>query len=255
MTIVEIADKIANNAWYGVIFIAGLVTKYVFDLYKNKISKLQYSINKSLLGASNQDNYLGNVQVLYNGKPVENLYLCNINLVNTSNKDFKDIEITVWSDIDSIILVSNALKAKSIYALSLTQAYVEQSKTITDQNVKLINSRRPYLIPVLNRDDSITFSCLVTNPNKAEPNIYLNCDFPGLKIEPTFTKPKLFWRENQDTAALYGLLITAIISIFVTHYLQSKAIIALIIFILAAFLLIPGVIVLKILKRIRKLIR
>lgn len=44
---------------------AGLITKHIFDLYQNKISRLQYSINKSFLGASGQDNYFGKVQVLY----------------------------------------------------------------------------------------------------------------------------------------------------------------------------------------------
>ncbi len=251
----EIIGKIECYVWPVISYIGGLVTMYFFDLYKNKISKLQYSISKSFLGASGQDNYFGRVQVLYNDGPVENLYLCNINLVNTSNKDFKDIEVTVWCDVDSIILVSSAFKAGTINALTLTQLYIEECRNITQQNVRLVRSRRPYVIPVFNRDDSVTFSCLATNPNRAEPNIYLNCDHPGLKIDPTFVKPQLFWGENQSIAALCGLFVVAIISILVTYYFQSKVIIALVIFLLAAFLLIPGVITLKVLKKIRKLMR
>jgi len=252
---IEILNSLRNYIWSALAFVAGLVTKHLFDLYRNKISKLQYSISKSFLGASGHDNYFGNVQILYNNNPVQNLFLCTITLVNTSNKDFNNLEITVWSEVDSLILVSHANKSNSINPLSLTQSYIQECQNITDQNVKLVWSRRPYLIPVLNRDDSVTFSCLVTNPNKTEPNIYLNCEHSGLKIEPTFVKPQLFWGENQGIAALYGLFVTAIGSIFIANCIESKAIVTLIVFLMAAFLLIPGVITLKIVKRIRKMIR
>lgn len=251
----EILDSLKSYIWTVIAFVAGLITKHIFDLYQNKISRLQYSINKSFLGASGQDNYFGKVQVLYNDKPVKNLFLCNLTLVNTSNRDFKDIEVTVWCDVDSIILVSSAYKSGTINPLLLTEKYIQECQNVTEQNMRLVWSRRPYSIPVLNRDDSIVFSCLVTSPVKSEPAIFLNCDHPGLKIEANFIQPQLFWGENQSTAALYGLLVTAIASVFVAHYLQSKAIVALIIFLLAAFLLIPGVITLKIAKKIRKVIR
>ena len=119
-------DRIVNYIWPAVTFIAGLFAKHLFDLYKNKIARLQYSINKSFLGASGQDNYFGKVQVLHNDRPVHNLYLCNITLVNTSNKDFKDIEITVWCDTESLILVSSAYKSNTINPLLLTEKYIQE---------------------------------------------------------------------------------------------------------------------------------
>lgn len=251
----EIISQIGCYALPTLTFVAGLITKHFFDLYKNKISRLQYSISKSFLGASGQDNYFGKVQVLYNDRPVENLFLCNLNLVNTSNKDFKDIEITVWCDTNSIILVSSAYKSGTINPLLLTEKYIQECQNITEQNVRLVWSRRPYLIPVLNRDDSVVFSCLVTSVNKAEPSIYLDCDHPSLKIEANFIQPQLFWGENQGLGALYGLIISAIISLFIIYYFQSKAIVSLIVFLLGAFCLLPGVIALKVLKKLRKLIR
>lgn len=251
----EILTQFGKYIWPALTFVAGLVVKHIFDLYRNKISRLQYSISKSFLGASGHDNYFGKVQVLYNNNPVQNLFLCTITLVNTSNRDFNNLEITVWSEVNSLILVSHANKTGSINPLSLTQSYIQECQNITEQNVKLVWSRRPYIIPVLNRDDSVTFSCLVTNPNKVEANIYLNCDHPGLKIEPTFVKPQLFWGENQGVAALCGLFVTAIASIFIANCVESKAIVTMIVFLLAAFLLIPGVITLKLLKKIRKLFR
>ena len=251
----EIFSQFKGYIWPAIAFVAGLIVKHFFNLYRNKISRLQYSINKSFFGASGHDNYFGKVQVLYNDKPVKNLFLCNLTLANTSNKDFKDIEVTVWCDVDSIILVSSAHKSGTINPLLLTEKYIQECQNVTGQNMKLVWSRRPYRIPVLNRDDSVVFSCLVTSPHKKEPAIYLDCDHPGLKIEAKFIQPQLFWGENQSLAALYGLLIVAIASVVVVQCFQSKAIVALIVFLLAAFLLIPGVIALKVVKKIRKLIR
>ena len=229
--------------------------KHYFFLFKNKIPKLRYSINKSLLGVSGYYNYLGKVQVLYNNTPVENLYICHINLVNTSHKDFKDIQITVWSELDSMILVANAQKFETINPLRLTEQYIQEAQKITSANEKLIWSRRPYFIPVLNRDDNITFSCLVKNEKGKEPNIYLDCDHPGLKMEANFIQPQLFWGENQSISALWGLVISAVLVIPVLYSIQSKIIAAIIVFILGAFCLIPGVLFVKLMKKLQKIIR
>ncbi|HOX41607.1 MAG TPA: hypothetical protein PK263_05455 [bacterium] len=251
----KIIERVGCYAWPAIAFVAGLIAKHIFDIYANKISRLQYSISKSFLGASGHDNYFGKVQVLHNDRPVENLYLCNLTLVNTSNKDFKDIEITVWCDTNSIILVSSAFKSGTINPLLLTDKYIQECQNINEQNLALVWSRRPYRIPVLNRDDNVVFSCLVTGIAKTQPNIYLDCEHPGLKVEANFIQPEYFWGENKNLGALYGLFISAIVSIFVVYYLQSKVLIAVIVFLLGALCLLPGVIALKISKKIRKIIR
>ena len=66
---------------------------------------------------------------------------------------------------------------------------------------------------------------------------------------------QVFWGENQGKAAIYGWAIIAIVSVLLTTYISSKAILALIVFLLATFLLVSGSIILKGLKKIRKLIR
>ncbi len=239
----------------GATFILGLLVRYYFDLFKNKIAKLRYEINKSFLGASGHDYYFGKVQVLYNDRPVQNLYLCTINLVNSSNKDFKDVEITVWCDVDSIILVSNAQKYGSIEPLKFTSQYLQQCQNVTERNKTLVWTRRIYHIPVLNRDDNITFSCLVTNSKGREPGVFLNCDQQGLKIEPTFVKPQLFWGERQDISALWGLIICALFIAPVVYFTPSKILVAIMVFIMGAFCIIPGVLIVKLSRKIKSLLR
>lgn len=251
----ELFSKIGSNIWYAVTFIAGLVVQHLFGLYINKIAKLRYSISKSFLGASGSDNYFGSVQILYNRNPVENLFLYKLNLVNTTNKDFKDLEITLWCDINSTILVSSASKFGTINILSLVDKYIEESKNITTQNEKILRSRRPYIIPVLNRDENVIFSCIVTNENKADPGVFLNCEHPGLKIEPNFIQPEVFWGENKNLAVFYGFFISAFASAFITYYIHSKIIISILAFLLGSFCLIPGIMALKLGEKIRKTLR
>jgi hypothetical protein len=251
----EIFSRINCNIGTAIAFIVGLTVQHLFELYFNKISRLRYSISKSLLGVSGRDNYFGEVQVLYNKQPVKNLFSYRLNLVNTATKDFKDLELTLWCDLDSTILISSATKTNTINVLSLSDKYIEERKNITEDNKKLMWSRRPYIIPVLNRDDSVIFSCLITSENKDGPGVYLNCEHPGLKIEANFIQPELFWGENKNLGAFYGFFITVIISLFVVYYLQSKVTIALLVFLLGAFCLIPGVIVLKIARKVRKILR
>jgi hypothetical protein len=97
-----------------VTFLVGLVAEYCFILFRNRMPKIRYSVSKTLLGASGYDNYFGKVQVLYNDENVENLYLCNIEFNNTTNKDFTDIIATIWCDVESRILSSKAEKLESI---------------------------------------------------------------------------------------------------------------------------------------------
>lgn len=251
----EAAIKIAKFLIPAGTFILGLLAKYYFDLFKNKIPKLRYTIDKFFLGASGQDNLYGNVQVLYNEEPVQNLHLCTMNLVNSSNKDFKNVEITVWCDVQSLILVSHAQKSNTIAPLQWTSGYAQEFENRNEYNVSIVWTKRVYDVPVLNRDDSITLSCLVTNTRGVEPQIYLSCDHPGLKIKPCFVQPQLFWRERQDAGALWGLVIGGFMLIPITLLIESKILVGIISLLLGAFCLLPGILLLKLNRIIRNWFR
>jgi hypothetical protein len=239
----------------GVTFVLGLIVNYYFNRITNKIPKLKYKINKSFLGISAQDNLFGKVQILYNDVPVENLFLCTLNLENTSRMDFKDLEFTVWCDIDTIILVAHASKMGKIDPLALSDKYLNEWNNINEQNGKLILSKRIYYVPVFNRDEIISLSCLVTNLGKKEPGIYINCDYPGIKVEADFAKPNLFWGENRDAAVLWGLLLSGLILIPIIFFPPSKIFVGICGFIIGVFCIIPGLLFIKFGRKIKALIR
>ena len=244
-----------NLVWSIICFVAGLTVKYFFDAYVNKIAKIRYIINKSFLGISSEDNLFGKVQVIYNEHPVKNLFLCNIVLVNTSNKDFKNITITVWCDSESYFLISHAYKAGSISPYDLTKEFYDNFKTRLESGNGIIATQRPFNIPVLNREDSITFSCLVTNINSIEPYVYLDCEHPGLRLEADFVQPKLYWGENQNTGAWIGLVIGVILVSFFMYLLNANSILIIFAYLMGVYAILPGVLTLKIIKGIKKIFR
>ena len=99
--------------YFIITFFVGMVAKYFYDQFKNKVQKIQYSVNKTFMGVSADDKKFGKIEIFHNGTQVENLYLCDIDLINTTNKDFENIQIKVWCGSDNTILYSYAGKASS----------------------------------------------------------------------------------------------------------------------------------------------
>jgi len=247
--------KILTIILPGITFLLGLIVTHYYELFKNRMPKLKYRINKFFLGATTQDNLFGKVEVLYNDNSISNLYLCSLDLINTSNKDFQNVELTVWCDTNSIILVSHATKHDSIDLIKFTQDYYEEIRDVQEDDLWLVYGKRPYIFPVINRDDHINFSCLVTNKEGQEPNIYLCCDHLGLKIEANYVQPQLIWGESQALVAMWGIFIAALITVPVVAFIKSQIIIAIMIFFLCTFCIIPAVLLLKFLRFIKKIFR
>jgi hypothetical protein len=179
-------------------------------------------------------------------------------LFNTTNTDFENIQIVIWCDLDSEILRSFARNESSINVFKLTEEYLEKSSNIeavSPESAVLIHTRRPYDIQVLNRDDRVKFSCLVTNNKGKEPHISLDCEQAGLKLEENYVRSLTFWGENQSTGAICGIIISALLMIPTFYFISSKLIVSIVAFVLGVCCLFPGVLFLKILKKVRKAMR
>ncbi len=238
------------------IFVVGWIANRYYEQYKNRIQNIMYSVNKTFLGVSANDNLYGNVEILHDGSPVENLYLCDIIVTNTANKDFEKLQIKVWTvSADNIILRSYAGKKTSPDIISLTEEYTKQANDPNIAHDDPIWSNRVYDIPVLNRDDIVTFSCLVSNNKGEEPNIYLACEQAGLKLKQDYSQTQFFWGENHVHCTIYGVIISAILMIPVLYFVSSKIIASVVIFILGICCMLPGVLILKMMRKIKKSMR
>ncbi|MBT6041783.1 hypothetical protein HOH15_07685 [Candidatus Woesearchaeota archaeon] len=250
---------LSKYVFFIITFIVGIIFKHYYDQVKNKVQKINYSVYKTFLGATANDSLLGKVEILYNNKPVGNLYLCEIKLVNISNKDFENIKITVWCDVESVIFSAHSAKESTINTLKLTEEYVEECRKYNldgiDNVPNHIKTRLPYIIPILNRDENVNFTCLVSNEKGEEPYVHLNCERAGLKLEENIKNPRIFWGENERHSAIYGIIICATLMIPTLYFIDSKIFASIIIFILGIFCIAPGAIFLKLLNKIKQAIR
>jgi len=240
----------------GVTFILGLLVRHLFSLWRNRIARLDYSINRVFLGASGQDQLFGRVEVHYNGTQVANLYMFTLQMQNSSNTDFTDLKMNIWCNLGSLILVSNGRKLSSVEPLQFTAEYAAALQAVGEnQNIDQVFTRRVYSVPVLNRDEQVEFSCLVTNRQGTEPSLYLECDKPGLRLAPRFVKPELWWGERRDLSALVGLLVTGLMLVPAVQLIHVGALLAIVAFVLGGFCMFPGAVVLKLVRLTRRLVR
>ena len=247
-------QRLPNVLLTGGAFLFGLLVKYCFDLYKGRISRARYRIDKAFLGASAHDAFFGKVQVLYNNHPVQNLYLCNATLVNESRRDFEDVKVTVWCDEDSLILVSSASKTDSIRFLSFTEDYTKEQSSITDETIKDVLRRREFAIPVFNRRDQLSFVNLVTNDQREEPELFLHCEHQGLRLSADWTEPAMLWGERQNNALLWGLVITILGLIGLIHWVESATWLVVSAYIAGLMCLFPGWVMVKLLRILKSIV-
>lgn len=238
---------------YFVTFLSGVIITRILDKFKNRISFLKYTVWHQHLGASVDDSRFGSVKLLYNEKPIKNLYMSTILLSNESNRDLSNIEINIACNPDSAILISYGRNKASANELSFTDRYTSILLAQKPEDTPFIFGRRDYKLPVLNRGDKVDFSLLTTSLKEKQPVITVNCDHPGVKMKYAVVFNKLFG-ESQIHSALLGTLIAVLICILIICFLNNRFIAILLAFLIGLFASLLGVFLLKIYKFIYKIL-
>jgi len=227
-------------------FLLGLLARLVWDKYQNRISQITYNVKHSFLGISGEDKLYGSVSLLYNQTPVQNLYISTMVIRNESQRDLTDVELNVYGAKEDIFLVSYGIKSNSVKPINYADEFTELMKSSSQR----ITNQRDYLVPVFNRRETIEISCLITNSVGAQPLLGLTCDHKGIKVVYKTEPQSLFWGESQALCAWWGLLISGIFLFPAIYYLKSGITIGIISFLLGAFLIIPGAVLVKIAKKV-----
>jgi len=234
-------------------FLIGAFVMHVWERYKSRVNLLNYEVWHQPLGLTAEDIRFGSVKVLYNEQPVNNLYMSTIYVRNESNKDIADIKLNIACDVNSIILVSYGRNLSSLNELSFTSEY--QGRLISGNPGLDLYQKRDYLIPVINRGDTIVFTLLTSNTNAIhqQPILSLGTDYPGLRMN--FAKPvQLLFGESQSSSALLGIIATLLVCVPIIYYIPNKAIAVIVAACFALFAALIGVLIRKLVKQILKLL-
>jgi len=237
----EFTEKIIIGS---ITLIIGIILKHIWDKYINRITKLKYSIWHNYIGSSIDDVKFGSVKLLYNDSELKNLYSSNVIIKNETGKDLSDIELNISCDNQSLILVSHGRNVNSIKELEFTEKYSEIINNNNPNDATYIYTRRDYVIPVINRGDTIEITLLTTNYAKQKPFLFVTTEHKGVKLKYYIEQIKLMG-VSQSHSTIIGLITSLIICTPIYYFIDSKLLIIALILLNGWISSLYGVIILK----------
>jgi hypothetical protein len=193
---------------YLATFLGGATLTHLWERFIRRITTLRYTVVHQSVAFSADDAGLGQVKVIYNEMPVKNIYFTTLEVSNETNRDLANLELNISCDKESLILKSQAINKSSSRTLFLTDKY---SKLLLDEDpshTRAILSYREYLVPVLNRGDTVQFTMIATNDAGRLPMITAFCDHLGVRLKFQKQPPQKLFGESQSLSVLVGFLLT-----------------------------------------------
>lgn len=235
-------------------FFGGMVATVIAQRILNKRSLFTYFVNHQRIGISAEDQIFGTIKVTLNGNDVTNLYLSTVELTNQSVNDFQDIEVRAYSN-DTNLLTERAEIVGTTRAIAWTEQFREQlhvkdGTKPSKQQQDLFYTQRHYLVPILNRGQTVRLTFLNDAKLQVQPSVWLDVLHKGVRLQ--FRVPKnLIWGVEQTQATLIGAV--AVLALIVTLYFTVKVniVLAVMFFLIGLFSQIPGVLIIKAWRKIR----
>ena len=165
----------------------GLVTQLVAAL-RARPARFSYSTRVERVGTSVDDPTFGAVRVQWGNNDVRNLYMAFIAIDNDSGKDFEDVDLTIYTGNDTLLLSERTAMIGSPNVVQWSRDFkarleVPADGVVTPAQWDTYNHRREYLVPVLNRGQVLEFHYACTRPNdELLPQVVVNVSGKGMKL-------------------------------------------------------------------------
>lgn len=254
----ELLKPIPATIWLAV----GAVAAHLWRRYRGRMVTLRWDARHQGIAFSAEDARFGKIEVLYNGVPVQNVYMTFVRVENESTKDLSDVDLNLVYADGSTIQVATGVVLGSANVLPLAPSFIEhvnQLGRIKPQDPKhsallaYLTTRRDFRVPVLNRDSSLDIALLVQAPQGKMPFINVSCDYPGVRMVARAPRQLLFGVDHQR-AALTGFVVGLVAVLAVSTNVPSPTPLALGSFLLGACGSLVGVGIIQALRLIRRLL-
>lgn len=173
------------------------------ERFKNRVLRLKKSVGSRLIAMSNEADFWGKVEILYNGSTVKNLYFINAQIINDTLKDApKDMIVTFSLAPGAFFLreFGNVNNGDVQLGLKLEQAFLDKLldvqkrwsevplENLWDNNalnleVELVVTHRKFVMPILNRGKTATFDFLVASASTNDPLLNIGIYEPGVTLD------------------------------------------------------------------------
>lgn len=209
----------------------GSVLTIIVNKILNKTKTIFYTVNTERVAFSSDDYIFGNVQVVWQGHNVNNLFNTVIEIENTTSVDYKDIEFKIWSGQNLLILNEKTSILNTTRIIQYTKEYQEKiavvdGETPTPEQLDLYHHEREYKIDVFNRGQKLHFTYLSTLINDEENHfLWIELIYPGLRFKQRFATNKIHNVLVTD-ALFWGLIVSVATVILSVLYIANPWIIA-----------------------------
>lgn len=184
-------EKIMENQLIvsTVLLVLGGIITVIFTKISNKTAVLRFYIETNKIGVSADDEIFGSVRSTWQGHEVRNLYLCNIEIENSTSKDFEGLKLKVYSGTDTFLLNQRTELVDTPYTIPWEEDYgrkiqIPEGEKATDAQIYEYHHNREYNVLVFNRGQKLRLSYLCTNPNDdGVPAVFLSTQNKSIKLK------------------------------------------------------------------------
>lgn len=237
--------------------IGGIITAWLTRRIINWRGTFTYIVNHIRVGVSAEDKIFGMVAVSWNGNPISNLFLSTIELKNESMNDYENVVVCAYtsdthllSEQTQILGTPNILQWSEKYK---AQIHVESGQIPTENQWSIYNGQREYIIPIMNRGQTVRITYLNSAKGNENPTIWLSVLQKGVKLK--FRGPQnQILGVPQPRAAFAGVLIGVAVVIALVLLVSNNLVIAIASLTYGLIAQLPGAYTIKLLRRIREAI-
>lgn len=217
-----------GGVWAVALAIAGAVLVSV----RGRIRVLQFTVDHDNLAVSIDDPAFGQVQVTYAGVPVTRLWMTRVTLRNDTGKDFEKLEVRVFTNDDTMLLGERIERSASTYKIGYTEAFegklaLAAGVPPTAQQQHAFNHGRDFLVPVLNRNDWVTWNFLTSvppapagKPQATGPSVWIDIQQAGLRVRYRPNVPLIHGVPTKK-AAILAIIATIVAYLASAYFLRN----------------------------------
>jgi hypothetical protein len=242
---------------HAVFGLGGAFLSWLTQQVLNKRGTFSYNVNHNRICITTDDAIFGSVGVTLNGNTIPNLYLSTINLVNESLNDYEKVMVHVYTN-DTKLLTEQTQISGTPKILELSDSYkakiaVSKGEKPTPEQFSIYSGQREYIVPVMNRGQTVKITYLNSATTNDMPNIWLDVSQKGVKLK--FRPPQqTFMGIPQPRAALVGVIIGFIlIWMLVSNSVQLWLAVT-ISFIYGLIAQLPGALIIRYWRKLREII-
>jgi len=255
--------------------IIGLVIGIYLEKFKVRLVYLKYKLFFNSLGTTVQNEFWGDIEVVYRGRNANHLNFVTAEIYNDSNIDLQNVNVDIWVDGKSLILGHEALYNEAGNAIYLEQSYYDLYSQVLQRNqddmiakeqnpehvtpIQLTNevswvlTNKKFHLPILNRHTSIKVNLLLENFNGQIPQVRLSILHKSVKLVTQRDKAEQEKRLGINMI-LWGLIFYILISLFVLKQFPESSVPIILIGIAGVLYLVVGFFIYRIIKYIKRIL-